>query len=103
MYIDAGEIGPGGSLDADICIVGAGPAGIALARQLDGLRARICVLEGGDREFDPSLNDLYRGTSVGLPYFQLDVCQLRALGGNTNGWGGWCRPLDEIDFGERRW
>jgi choline dehydrogenase-like flavoprotein len=103
MYMDAGAIEAGTVIDTDICIVGAGAAGITLARNLAGLRKRIVILEGGDREFDPTLNDLYKGANVGLPYFQLDVCQLRALGGNTNGWGGWCRPLDSIDFAPRPW
>ena len=33
----------------------------------------------------------------------LDGGRLRFLGGSTNHWGGWCRPLDEIDFESRDW
>jgi choline dehydrogenase-like flavoprotein len=103
MYIDASEIEAGVTVESDLCIVGAGAAGITLARRLEGVGMRICLLEGGGRDFDPAMNDLYRGANVGLPYFALDVCQLRLLGGNTNGWGGWCRPLDAIDFVDRPW
>ncbi len=38
-----------------------------------------------------------------MKYFDLDVCQLRYFGGNTNAWGGWCRPLDDMDFRRRPW
>src|SRR6185437_10052418 len=54
-------------------------------------------------DFRWETQSLYRGRNVGLPYFDLDVCQLRYFGGNTNGWGGWCRPLDPIDLEPRPW
>ena len=41
---------------------------------------------------------LYRGTNVGYDYFDLDVARLRFLGGTSNHWAGWCRPLDAYDF-----
>ena len=40
------------SLDADVCIVGAGPAGLTLAAALDGHGPRVVVLEAG--EFAPA-------------------------------------------------
>jgi hypothetical protein len=33
--------------------------------------------------------------------YALDICQLGYLGGGTNAWGGWCRPLNSIDFESR--
>ena len=29
------------------------------------------------------------------------TCRLRYFGGSTNHWGGWCLPLDTIDFETR--
>ncbi len=49
------------------------------------------------------VQDLYKGGNVGLPYFELDACRLRFLGGATNHWAGRCRPLDELDFEARPW
>jgi len=103
MLDDARRIEFSSEIETDLCIVGAGAAGITIARALDGSAARICLLEGGGLRPDPATNALYRGYNAGLPYFPLDVCQLRAFGGNTNAWGGWCRPLDPIDFEARPW
>ena len=38
-----------------------------------------------------------------MRYAALDAGRLRALGGGTNHWGGWCRPMDAIDFEARPW
>jgi choline dehydrogenase-like flavoprotein len=103
MFIDARSILPGSSIEADLCIVGAGAAGITLAQEFIGSSVRVCVLESGGLDFDWQIQSLYEGANVGLRYFDLDVCQIRYFGGNTNGWGGWCRPLDPIDFERRPW
>jgi choline dehydrogenase-like flavoprotein len=103
MLDDARTIPAGTTIQTDICIVGAGAAGITLAHELLHGRESVCLLESGGLEFDPENQMLYQGRNVGLPYFALDECQLRYLGGNTNGWGGWCRPLDAIDFQTRSW
>ncbi len=103
MFIDARGIVSGAVIEADLCIVGAGAAGISLAQALVGSRLDVCVLESGDLDFSWLTQSLYQGTNVGLPYFDLDVCQIRYFGGNTNGWGGWCRPLDVTDFCHRPW
>jgi choline dehydrogenase-like flavoprotein len=44
---------------------------------------------------------LYKGESVGANYCDLESSRLRFLGGSTNHWAGWCRPLDPIDFQQR--
>lgn len=103
MFIDARGVTSGSTIDAELCIVGAGAAGITLAQEFIGSRVRVCVLESGGLDFAWPAQSLYEGANVGLPYFALDVCQIRYFGGNTNGWGGWCRPLDAIDFRRRPW
>ena len=61
MILDGRHVQPGTQLMTDVCIIGAGPAGIALARELDGSGLDVCLLESGgldlDRQTD-SLNDL---------------------------------------------
>src|SRR5690349_38371 len=103
MFIDARGVGSGTVVEADLAIVGAGAAGISLASELIGAGFRIAVLESGGLDFAWPTQALYAATNIGLPYYALDVCQLRYFGGSTNAWGGWCRPLDPIDFELRPW
>lgn len=86
----------------DVCIVGAGAAGIAMARQLVGQAFKVCLLEAGDIEFDARTQALYKGEIIGHPYYPMDSIRLRYFGGTTNVWAGACRPLDERDFEVRR-
>ncbi len=83
----------------DVVIAGAGPAGISLALRLARARPewRIALLEGGGEQHSPESADLHRGELGALEY-PLDASRLRFLGGASNHWGGWCRPLDETDF-----
>ena len=85
----------------DYCIVGSGPAGITLALTLEASGKRILLIEGGDESPSDASQALYQGTVVGHAYRPLDDCRIRAFGGTSNGWGGWCRPLDAVDFEEK--
>jgi choline dehydrogenase-like flavoprotein len=102
VFLDARQIEEGASLEYDVCIIGAGAAGITLAREFIGQPFRVCLLESGGLEFDESTQSLYKGESVGLPY-ALETERLRYFGGTTNHWGGYCRPFDHIDFEVRDW
>ncbi len=85
----------------DVCVAGAGVAGITLARELANAGKRVLLLEGGDVDFTTESQDLYQGDIVGRDYFELDVARLRYLGGTSNHWAGFCRPLDSFDFEAR--
>ena len=89
------------TLETDVCIVGAGAAGITLARELSGSPLRVTVLESGGFEYEVDTQALYGGPSIGLPYSDLSVPRLRYFGGTTNHWGGICRPFEEADFEAR--
>jgi len=103
VFIDARELSDGASVETEVCVVGAGLAGISLARALIGQPFRVCVLESGGLERDDDTQSLYKGESAGLPYFDLDFTRQRWFGGSTNEWGGWCAPLDPLDFEPRDW
>lgn len=103
MIIDARSISPGEALSADLCIVGAGAAGITIAKEMLGTQMYVIVLEAGGLKLEQESQELYQGAAVGHPYFSLDACRHRYLGGSTNHWGGWCRPLDPIDFEKKPW
>lgn len=103
MFVDALNLPDDHVIEADLCIVGAGAAGITIARELIDTNRRVAVLESGGFEFDPETQSLYEGTNVGLPSFDVDVNRLRYFGGTTNHWAGHSRPLEPIDFEVRPW
>ncbi|KHJ52373.1 GMC oxidoreductase [Vreelandella venusta] len=82
----------------DLCIVGAGAAGISIAVTLAQRGHRILLCEGGGASYSERSQEIYRGEVVGDAYPALDGARLRYLGGSTNHWGGVCRPLDRHDF-----
>ncbi len=102
-FLDARAVPAGTSIDTDLAIIGGGPAGISLALALAGSGIRVLMLESGGMEFDGATQALYTGSETGVRYIPLEASRLRFLGGSSNHWGGWCRPLDAIDFEPRAW
>ncbi len=100
MIIDARRDIPRRPLECDLCVIGAGAAGITLAMRLDSPRRLICVLESGGHAIGHATQALLAGESD-ANYPPLQVTRAAALGGSTQVWSGWCRPLDADDF-ERR-
>lgn len=103
MFVDARSLPNGQKIETDVCIVGAGAAGIVLAREFTGKPFRVALLSGGDLDVSPDAQSLNSGTNVGLPYFPLDLTHARAFGGTTAWWGGHCRPLTDFDFEAKDW
>ena len=87
--------------ETDVCIIGAGAAGITLARSLASTGVQCLLLESGDFQLDVDTQTLADAEHTGLTSSR--VCRLRYFGGTTNHWGGWCAPLNEEDFAERAW
>ncbi|PMS35381.1 choline dehydrogenase-like flavoprotein [Trinickia symbiotica] len=103
MFIDTRTVDEGHQVETTVCIIGAGVAGITLALELNRMGIDTCLLESGGYKPDDETRDLYRGENVGLPYTFADGSRSRYLGGSSNCWGGWCRPLDPWDFEKRDW
>ena len=112
MIIDSRNLPDDETIETDVCIVGAGTAGITLAKEFIDQKFRVCILESGGLKADQETQSLYRGENVGHPYFSLDTARTRCLGGSTTRWqieidnncpGARMRPLDAIDFEERDW
>jgi hypothetical protein len=101
MIIDARSVPGGTALETAVCIIGAGAAGITLAREFTGSRFETLLLESGGMEFSRDTQNLYQGTSVGRPFQDLTTCRLRFFGGTTNHWAGVCAPYDAVDFEAR--
>lgn len=112
MIIDARSLGSGTKLAADICVVGAGIAGLTFAREFQDRDITVCLVESGGLEADRVTQSLYWGENVGFPYYPLDTARARFFGGSSNCWniplgenvlGVRLRPLDPIDFEVREW
>ncbi|MEM7141921.1 MAG: GMC family oxidoreductase [Actinomycetota bacterium] len=104
MLIDTRLEPTGVTVGADVCIIGAGAAGITLAIELAGQGRDVVLLESGGENEAADVQDLAAGESIGEPAttldspVRLDQMRLRYLGGTTNHWAGFCRPLSPIDF-----
>ena len=98
----ANEIPRGTELAPDVCIVGAGAAGITIALELIERKLSVLVLESGTLEHDPRIQSLYGG-AVADPALHSppDKYRDRRFGGTTVTWGGRSMPYDPIDFEPR--
>ncbi|WER48965.1 GMC family oxidoreductase [Cupriavidus sp. WKF15] len=103
MFIDTRKVESDSIVQTTVCIIGAGVAGITLALELQRAGIATCLLESGGFKPDDETRDLYRGENIGLPYTFADGSRSRYLGGSSNCWGGWCRPLDPWDLERRDW
>lgn len=103
MHVDARTLEDGTLIEGDICIIGAGAAGISMAMEWMNTPYKVILLEGGGFEYDAGVQDLYRGENIGRKYHPFEHSRLHFFGGTTNHWGGFCSPFDAIDFEKRDW
>ncbi|MBB2205622.1 GMC oxidoreductase [Gluconacetobacter takamatsuzukensis] len=109
----------------DIVIVGGGAAGLTLVRELAGHNLKIAVLESGDREETPEIEELNevevegslrddalqdarrRQNEAQLKVWRADRqrfgVRCRVLGGSTAAWAGKVAPFDALDYAKRAW
>ena len=103
MLLDATNIPADSLLQVALCIIGAGPVGITIARQLAGSGVDVILIESGAERHTKQAGDFLRGRSVGYPS-HTDRTRQRGYGGTSNHWtnsGLRARPLDPIDFEAR--
>lgn len=104
MIEDISRIPQGAVLAPDLCIVGAGPAGIALALSLADTGLSVLLLEAGRSSRDTAAQALYEGEVADERlHSPAHRYRLRGLGGSSTLWGGRCMPYDPIDFETRDW
>jgi choline dehydrogenase-like flavoprotein len=93
----------GAAFDVDVCVVGAGPVGIAVAREFAGTSTSVLVVETGGLDPAPETERLNDGETTGLPLPTLLDGRTRAFGGATKLWPGQCVRLDDGDLAARDW
>jgi choline dehydrogenase-like flavoprotein len=122
MISDARSIPDGTTLQTDVCVVGAGPAGITLAREFARRDVGVFIVESGGVEPDPEAQSLSAGEVTGLSYVSLGDgssasdalanTRARGFGGTSRAWdtdvgpgqkGVRLRRLDRADFEPRDW
>ncbi len=92
------------SLEADLVIIGSGPAGLSLANEFVGTNTRVLVLESGGLTDEPESDALYEIESTGW-FREKNQAKIRRriLGGSSHIWTGRCVPFQPIDFERRSW
>jgi choline dehydrogenase-like flavoprotein len=103
MINDLLQSSPSQSARRDVCIIGAGAAGIALAVELERLGKSVFLLEGGGAKHEEQAQEPYKSEVVGNTHRGVHVGRIRAQGGTTTKWGGQILEFDALDFEERGW
>lgn len=104
MIEEAGKIQNGACLQTEVCIIGAGPAGIALALDLSDRGISVVLLESGHIDSDTKTQSLYEGEVADAHmHSPPDKYRQRRFGGSSAIWGGRCMPMDPIDFESREY
>ncbi|MBX9635248.1 MAG: FAD-dependent monooxygenase, partial [Magnetospirillum sp.] len=102
MIVHAQDLPADFHLEADIAIVGAGPAGITLAHELLGTGLTVLLLEAGGESPKTSPLDSYHGEVLdSRRHPPIGLYRVRGLGGTSSRWGGRCIPFDPIDLEPR--
>jgi choline dehydrogenase-like flavoprotein len=123
---DLSSFDPNSLFETDLVIVGGGPAGLTIARELFSTSIRVLVLESGQTQEQARFSDLNRLESVGEPRRDADTIKKRSefhgasskswtdesqpygvrsrvLGGSSQVWAGKSATFDGIDFEHRDW
>jgi choline dehydrogenase-like flavoprotein len=97
----------GRSLQCDVCVIGCGPAGITLSRELVESGLQVVMVESGRLEADPFAHALLGGRAVGpvIKNYPKYLATSRYAGvlGSASRWGGYCTQLTPLDFQRREW
>ena len=102
MIADLLELENDATLEADVCVIGSGPAGLAVVAGLIDGPHEVVLLESGGLEPEAAVEELSVGTSVGHEYAGL-ANRPRLFGGSAQVWPGQVLRLAPIDLEERPW
>lgn len=86
----------------DICIIGSGAMGIAMARKFAKCGKSVIMIEAGNEEISAEAQEFYACDSVGHPHDGASNGRFRVFGGSTERWGGQAMRFEREDFEPRK-
>lgn len=102
MLIERHSLGPRQRVECEVCVVGAGPAGLTLALDLARSGRDVVLVESGGRIADANVQSLGNAMSFeAARHAPMNLATRRQWGGTSTIWGGRCVPLDAVDFEAR--
>ena len=88
MEVDLDSAPDGTNYSVDVCIAGAGIAGLVLAEALIGSGLRVALLEAGGKTLEARSQQLYTVEMAGHPHSGASEGRFRTFGGSSTRWGG---------------
>lgn len=111
MFADGRTVPQGEVVKTDVCVVGAGPAGITIGRELARAGVDVLIVERGPDLHEGPMNSPDTAVNAGLPY-GVNKSRTFGVGGAIHKWHvetplgdgfGRLRELDHSDFAIRPW
>lgn len=103
MIEDLRRLESGSDLVTDLCVIGSGAAGIAIAREFFGAGTQVLLLESGGLSQAAGGHSLSGGESSGIDPASLTEGRGHSLGGSTVLWAGQCLPPGPSALEKRQW
>jgi choline dehydrogenase-like flavoprotein len=101
MLINSNSLSVGSVITTDVCIMGAGVAGITIANEMMHKVGHVVLLESGGEKYDEKAQSSAKANNVPSPYPDPHQTRQRMLGGTSNHWANNTSPLSPIDFEKR--
>jgi choline dehydrogenase-like flavoprotein len=92
MQIDLDAVSESKEYTSTVCIIGAGIAGLLLARNLAARGIDVNLLEGGGQTLEKRSQDLYSAKMGGIRHDGTTRGRFRVFGGSSTRWGGQLLP-----------
>mgnify|MGYP003631847997 CR=1 FL=1 len=103
-FFDLKDITDCGDIYTDICIVGSGPAGSTIAKEMRNSGIDVCLVESGGLNSESDTQALYDIENVGaVRKMPQELVRQRIFGGSSTTWSGRCASFNSIDFEKRKW
>src|SRR3990167_5902845 len=103
MIIDLNDIADAPEFQCDVCVIGTGAAGLALASELLNTSYTVMLVESGGLQSESETQSLYEIENIGMPLPGAMEGRFRIHGGSTTQWAGQALPLMRSDFEKRDW
>src|SRR5258708_2821036 len=83
-------------LRCNVGVIGTGPAGVTIARELSNTSRRVTILESGRADRQEEADALNEVENVGWPRVMDQwLVRNRIVGGTSTTWTGRCAPFDD--------